>query len=146
MISADFTPLTGLTGGLLIGTAAVLLMLANGRIAGISGMLSGALFQAGRAERGWRIAFIIGLLAGAMLFRVLSGGFPFEVAAGWPSIVLGGLLVGYGTRLGSGCTSGHGVCGISRGSARSVAATVTFIASGMFTVFLMSHLASWGSA
>jgi len=136
---ANFTPIASLLGGLLIGTAAALLLLVNGRIAGISGIAAGLLSpQAG--ARTWRALFLAGLVAGAFVAnRVGFGPLP-EIAAGWPFIILGGLLVGYGTRLGGGCTSGHGVCGLARLSSRSLAATATFMAAGIATVFVLRHL------
>ncbi|KQT70074.1 MULTISPECIES: YeeE/YedE family protein [unclassified Aureimonas] len=135
-----FTPVSALSGGLLIGLSAAILFLMNGRIAGISGILGGALRPAA-GEFGWQIAFLVGLLAAAPLL-VLSG---YEmpavsVDAALPVVVAGGLLVGFGTRLGSGCTSGHGVCGIGRGSGRSIVATVTFMAAAAATVFLARHV------
>ncbi len=131
--------LAPLAGGALIGASAALLLLANGRIAGISGILGGLLGPAAR-DRAWRVAFLAGLLAGPWLFRLLSGGWPeARVAASWPVLVAAGLLVGFGTRLGSGCTSGHGVCGLARLSPRSVAAVATFMAAAIATVFLVRH-------
>jgi uncharacterized membrane protein YedE/YeeE len=118
----------------LIGLSAVLLMLLNGRIAGISGTFSGAFFS-GAGDRGWKIMFLIGLIAAPALQRLVSGGWPaFDMAASWPLILVGGLLVGFGTRLGSGCTSGHGVCGLSRLSPRSMVAVAAFMSSGLITV------------
>ena len=131
--------LSALSGGVLIGVAAVLLMAALGRVAGISGIAAGLLDRAG--DRTWRLAFVIGLLAAPLLFGVLRGdngvGAP-QVA--WPWMALAGLLVGLGTRLGSGCTSGHGVCGIARFSPRSLVATATFMALGIITVGVVRHV------
>ncbi len=139
-----FTPLASLTGGALIGAAAGLLLLANGRIAGISGIFGGALGGAlGGSDRGrsWRLLFVAGLILGAWLAADAGLGMGVEIAASWPRIALAGLLVGFGTRLGGGCTSGHGVCGLARLSRRSLAATLAFMAAGMATVFVLRHLA-----
>jgi uncharacterized protein len=128
-------------GGILIGLSAVLLMAALGRIAGISGIASGLLSDSVAGDRAWRVAFIVGLIAAPLLLQTVHGdsgiGLP-KVA--WPWMALAGLLVGFGTRLGSGCTSGHGVCGLARLSPRSLAATVVFIACGMATVYVARHL------
>ncbi|WP_432719577.1 YeeE/YedE family protein [Jeongeupia wiesaeckerbachi] len=132
-----FTPWSALTGGALIGLAASLLALANGRVAGISGIVGGLLQ---RGETGWRLAFVGGLLAAPWLYRSVSALPPMQFDAGWGTLVAAGLLVGFGTRLGSGCTSGHGVCGLSRRSPRSLAATLTFMGAGFATVFVMRHL------
>ena len=136
----NFTPVTALIGGVLIGAASVLLMLANGRIAGISG-IAGGLFTLKQGDIAWRIAFIAGLIAAPFVDQAITGTLP-EVSfpAPWPLLVIGGLLVGFGTQLGSGCTSGHGVCGIARFSKRSLVATVTFMATAVLTVFLVRHL------
>lgn len=126
--------LAGLTGGVLIGMAASLLLLTTGRIAGVSGIAAGALPPA-RGDLAWRLAFIGGLVAGGLLLQPF---FPAGVAHGPTALLVGaGLLVGFGTRLAGGCTSGHGVCGVGRGSLRSVVATVTFVAAGMLTVAVM---------
>jgi uncharacterized membrane protein YedE/YeeE len=130
----------GFLGGMLIGLAAVLLLALNGRIAGVSGILSGAVTAPDRFDRSWRLLFILGLLAGAALYRFFSGALPVQIETGMPTLVVAGLLVGFGTRLGSGCTSGHGVCGLARLSPRSLAATITFMVFGMLTVFLTRHL------
>lgn len=131
--------LAPLAGGGLIGASAALLLLANGRIAGISGIAGGLLAQPDR-DTAWRVAFLAGLLAGPALSRFLSGHWPaVHLDQPWPLLVLAGLLVGYGTRLGSGCTSGHGVCGLARLSPRSFAAVATFMAAAMLTVFLVRH-------
>lgn len=135
--------MTPLAGGLMIGAAAAGLLYLLGRIAGISGILWNAVAEAG--DRAWRWYFIAGLLAGPLLYHLLSGNpYPPPPALGWPYAVAGGLLVGFGTRLGSGCTSGHGVCGIGRLSTRSIVATLTFMACGIATVFVLRH--AWGSA
>ncbi|MFT0532492.1 YeeE/YedE family protein [Castellaniella hirudinis] len=130
-----FTPWSALAGGLLIGLAAAAFILLNGRIAGISSVLGG-LLRAGPGDRGWRLAFLAGLLAAPWLARLWGPLAPIQVDAGVGVLALAGLLVGLGTRYGSGCSSGHGVCGLSRLSARSLAATVCFIGAGMLTVYV----------
>ena len=134
-----FTPWLSLTGGVLIGLAAVMLVLLNGRIAGISGILAGAVFSAGD-ERRWRLAFLAGLFLSPWLYRLAVGVPVMQFDVGWPVLVIAGMLVGFGTRLGSGCTSGHGVCGLSRLSRRSLAATIVFMAAGFATVYVVRHL------
>ncbi|MGU3466707.1 YeeE/YedE family protein [Methylobacterium sp. C33D] len=135
--------LAPLAGGALIGASAALLLLANGRIAGISGILGGLLDGLlGPAARdwSWRAAFLAGLLAGPALYRLAAGQWPdVRADASWPMLIAAGLLVGFGTRLGSGCTSGHGVCGLARLSPRSFAAVGTFMAAAIVTVFLVRH-------
>jgi uncharacterized protein len=134
-----FTPGSAAAGGVLIGVAAAMFFLLNGRIAGISGVLGG-LLRPLRGDIAWRIAFVAGL-AGAPLLYALFTPLPLPtIEAGTGGLVVAGLLVGIGTRYGSGCTSGHGVCGISRLSVRSLAATATFMASGFITVFVLRHL------
>ena len=129
-----------LLGGMLIGLAATLLMLLNGRIAGISGILSGVFFQT-KVDVFWRIAFIVGLLAGGLVAPfIFQRPFVFELNASMPMLLVGGFLVGFGTRMGSGCTSGHSVCGIARFSWRSISATITFILSAMLTVALIRYV------
>ena len=134
----DFTPWAALGGGALIGLAAALLMLANGQIAGISGVL-GALVRSPRRAGGWRVAFVGGLLLSPWLLGLFEPAAAATIEAGPLRLVVAGLLVSVGTRLGSGCTSGHGVCGLSRGSARSLVATLAFMAAGFFTVFVLRH-------
>jgi uncharacterized membrane protein YedE/YeeE len=135
-----FTPLSGLAGGALIGLAAALLLLGTGRIAGISGILGRSLF-AEPGDLGWRIAFLVGLPLGAWLTALASGdAMGFALQASPARLVCAGLLVGFGTALGNGCTSGHGVCGISRGSRRSLVATAVFMLAGIATVFVTRHL------
>ena len=131
---------SALAGGALIGLAAMLLLWFNGRIAGISGMLNGAVEESGH-ERAWRFIFLLGLVAGAMLYAQMEPG-DFVVREDFPiwALALAGLLVGYGTQLGGGCTSGHGVCGLSRLSLRSLVGTLTFMAVGAATVFIHLHL------
>jgi len=139
-MAATFTPLSGFLGGLLIGLAAVTLLIANGRIAGVSGIIGGLLRPA-QGDAGWRILFVTGLWLGALCFAAIGGGlFPVEVKTSLRVIVVAGLLVGIGTRMGSGCTSGHGVCGIARFSRRSLVATAVFMAAGIATVFVTRHL------
>ena len=136
----NFTPIASLIGGMLIGFGASAMLLLNGRIAGISGILAGVLKPV-RGDTLWRGCFLGGLLVGGLLIRVLlPRAFDFGIMRPLPLLILAGLLVGFGTRLGSGCTSGHGVCGISRLSPRSLAATITFIASGALVVFVVNHL------
>jgi uncharacterized protein len=130
----------GLIGGVLIGFAAVLLLALNGRIAGVSGILGGLLTSNVSRERLWRVAFIFGLITGAALYAIASGGLPLKLQAGLPTLVIAGLLVGVGTRLGTGCTSGHGVCGLARRSPRSLTATMIFMVVAALTVFLMRHV------
>jgi uncharacterized membrane protein YedE/YeeE len=135
-----FTPYTALGGGVLIGAAAVLLLYLNGRIAGISGILNGALARQ-KGDTAWRVAFLLGLLAGGGAFWWLTP-HAFEPRQGFPvpTLLVAGFLVGFGTRLGSGCTSGHGVCGLGRRSLRSLVATATFVGFGMLTVYVTRHL------
>ncbi len=137
----SFTPISALIGGLFIGAAAALLWFMNGRIAGISGIM-GNLAQARAGDRGWRVAFLAGLIAAPLLYAFIIGGIPPVGMTASPALLIaGGLLVGFGTRLGGGCTSGHGVCGVARLSVRSLAATATFMAGGIVTVFLLRHVA-----
>ncbi len=131
-------PLAGLTGGLVIGLAAAVMLLGLGRIAGVSGIAARALGLAGQGMgRAAAIAFLVGLPLGALLVFISTGMGKGEFPSA-PALLVAGLVVGFGTRLGSGCTSGHGVCGISRVSARSILATITFIATGVLTVWLMN--------
>ena len=136
----NFTPLSASIGGALIGLSAVLLMALNGRIAGISGVFSGAVF-AEKGDKSWRALFVLGLILAPVVYSLATGAQPaFDLEAGWPLIIAGGLLVGFGTRLGSGCTSGHGVCGLSRLSPRSMASVALFMGAGMATVALIKPL------
>ena len=136
----DFTPVSGLIGGLLIGLAVALTLLLNGRIAGISGIVGG-LVNPKAGDTGWRVAFVTGLPLGALGYILVAGGpAPVEVLASLPAILIGGLLVGFGTRMGSGCTSGHGLCGLALLSWRSVVATAVFFVVAMLTVFLVGHV------
>jgi hypothetical protein len=136
----NFTPVASLVGGMLIGISASAMLLLNGRIAGISGILAGVLKPI-RGDTLWRGCFLGGLVVGGLLLRLLMPrAFDFGIIRPFPMLIVAGLLVGFGTRLGSGCTSGHGVCGISRLSPRSLVATITFIASGALVVFVVNHL------
>lgn len=135
----NFTPVSAAIGGILIGLSAAVLWIANGRIAGISGILGG-LGSAAHGDLDWRIAFLAGLVSAPLLHALAVGAAPIVVEAGPLALVAGGLLVGFGTRLGGGCTSGHGVCGLARLSRRSVAATGLFMASAAVTVFLARHV------
>lgn len=134
-----FTPWSALTGGMLIGLAAAMFALLNGRIAGISGVLGG-LFKPARGDVGWRLAFIGGLVGAPLVYGLFSAPPAVQIDAGYGALIAGGLLVGIGTRYGSGCTSGHGVCGLSRLSPRSLVATLTFMGAGFITVFVLRHL------
>lgn len=141
ILATEFTPLASGLGGMMIGAASALLLVFNGRIAGISGIAGGLLGGAPPGDRRWRLAFVGGLLLGGLLLGlVLPSAFEDAPPTSWFALALGGLVVGFGTRLGSGCTSGHGICGVSRLSARSLAATATFMATGFATVFVVRHL------
>jgi uncharacterized membrane protein YedE/YeeE len=137
---APFDPLAALLGGALIGLASALLMLLTGRIAGISGIFGGTLtFVTG--DKGWRFAFIAGLIVAPLLSGLAGTPLPTpQMPDSWIVIVVAGLVVGFGTRLGGGCTSGHGVCGIARLSRRSITATIIFMATAMIVVFVMRHV------
>ena len=134
-----FFPWTAALGGLLIGVAAAALILFNGRIAGISGIVGG-LLRPQRGDIDWRLAFVAGLIAASLLYRMWAPLPPIQIEATPLVLVIAGVLVGFGTRLGSGCTSGHGVCGLSRLSPRSMVATAIFMAAGFLTVYIMRHL------
>jgi uncharacterized protein len=138
----DFTPFTSFIGGILIGLSALILMIFHGRIAGISGILSGILPPwATREGLGWRFAFILGLIIAPVLMRVVMDYDIIQTVSNDKSMmILAGLLVGVGTGLGSGCTSGHGVCGTARLSKRSIVANVIFMSAAMITVFILRHL------
>jgi len=137
----NFTPYTSLAGGILLGISASILMYLNGRIAGISGMIGGILNNPSVTEKMWRLAFIVGLVAGAFVYNHF---FPISIqtreGVTTPLLVVGGLLVGFGTSMGSGCTSGHGICGVSRFSLRSLTATAVFLVSGIVTVYVVKHM------
>ena len=138
---AHFTPWASIAGGVLIGLAAIAFALLLGRIAGISGIVAG-LLRPRRGDLGWRVTFVAGLLAAAFLYSRATTLPELQIDAGPPLLVAAGLLVGIGTRYGSGCTSGHGVCGLSRFSPRSLVATLSFTAAGFATVFLSRHVFS----
>jgi uncharacterized membrane protein YedE/YeeE len=135
----NFTPWASLAGGMLIGVAALALLIFNGRIAGISGILGGLLRPA-RNDIGWRIAFLAGLVGAPLVFALVAPLPQVQVSASYAVLVVAGLLVGAGTRYGSGCTSGHGVCGLSRRSPRSLAATLAFMLAGFVSVYIVRHL------
>ncbi|MBX3184282.1 MAG: YeeE/YedE family protein [Polyangiaceae bacterium] len=135
-----FTPGSAALGGALIGLSASLLLLSHGRVAGISGIL-GSLLSPRASDRAWRALFLVGLIGGGLpLFWLFPSALAVETNVSWPVVIVAGLLVGFGARLGSGCTSGHGVCGISRLSPRSLAATGTFMVTAMVTTFIVHHL------
>lgn len=136
-----FTPWSALAGGVLIGIAAAMFALLNGRIAGISGVIGG-LFNPVRRDVAWRVAFLLGLVAAPLAFVLFSTLPQPQIDARYGGLIIAGLLVGVGTRYASGCTSGHGVCGLSRLSPRSLVATTTFMAAGFVTVYLLRHLFS----
>lgn len=138
----NFTPMSGLIGGLMIGCSAAFFLLVAGRISGISGILSGALAPAD-GERLWRIVYLAGLPLGVLVVTLLVPGVvaePVMSTKSWPLIIGAGLLVGFGARLAGGCTSGHGVCGIPRFSARSITATLVFMGTAATTVYVVRHL------
>jgi len=136
---AAFTPASAFGGGMLIGLAAALLILLNGRIAGISGILGG-LLRPGPGETGWRIAFLVGMVMAPIGWALVATLPAIDIDASYPVLIAAGLIVGISTRYGGGCTSGHGVCGLSRLSPRSLVATLAFMASGFATVFLIRHV------
>ena len=138
MTIENFTPVSALIGGALIGIAATLLLALNGRIAGVSGVL-GRLFDPVPGDVAWRVVFLLGLMLGARAYGLFQP-VRIEVTSSIIVLVIGGLLVGYGTQLGNGCTSGHGVCGIARLSPRSIVATLVFMASAAITVYLVRHV------
>ncbi|PXX91912.1 YeeE/YedE [Marinobacter vulgaris] len=135
----NFTPWSALAGGVIIGLSAAAFILLNGRIAGISGILGGLLVPQKRDVL-WRVAFLAGMLAAPVIWMMTADLPAIEINASYPVIVVAGLLVGIGTRYGSGCTSGHGVCGLSRLSVRSLLATLTFMVAGFATVYIVRHL------
>lgn len=134
----NFTPISALAGGVLIGIAVSVLFWVNGSIAGISGILGG-LVSGGRDDVSGRLVFLAGLVVGNVVYRRLVADLPISVETPLPALVVAGLMVGFGTRLGSGCTSGHGICGIARVSTRSIVATAVFMATGAATVFVVRH-------
>lgn len=137
---SHFTPWSSLAGGILIGLATAMLLILNGRIAGISGIVGGLLGTPQR-DSGWRIAFIIGLVIAPLVYALIAPLPTIRIDAGPAMLIVAGLLTGLGTRYGSGCTSGHGVCGLSRLSLRSAVATVLFMLAGFATVFVVRHVA-----
>ena len=142
MTATSFTPIASAFGGVLIGLSAVLLMAFKGRIAGVSGIASRLLPPYEDKEFSGRLAFVAGLVAAPVLVWLATGRFPAQsIEAGMPVLILGGLLVGFGSVWGNGCTSGHGICGLSRLSVRALVATGTFMVTGILTVFVMRH---WG--
>lgn len=136
---SSFTPWSALAGGALLGVAAALFIMVNGRILGVSGIVGG-LLRPQSGDTGWRIAFLLGLFAAPFVHGVWSTLPAARVDADWTTVGIAGLLVGFGTRCGSGCTSGHGVCGLSRLSPRSLVATLSFMAAGFLTVYVVRHL------
>ena len=135
----NFTPWTSLAGGVILGIAAAVFILVNGRILGVSGIVGGML-RPRSGDLGWRLAFLLGMLAAPLLYLALGGTIAARIDAGWGTLVLAGLLVGAGTSAASGCTSGHGVCGLSRLSPRSLAATLSFMGAGFAVVYVVRHL------
>lgn len=136
---SNFTPWSSLAGGILIGLATAMFLLFNGRIAGISGIVGG-LLRLAKGDIAWRIAFVLGLISAPVVYSLVTPLPQVRVEAGSRLLVVAGLLVGIGTRYGSGCTSGHGVCGLSRHSPRSLVATAAFMLAGFATVFLVRHV------
>jgi uncharacterized membrane protein YedE/YeeE len=142
MITLDwthFTPWMSLAGGVLLGLASALFILLNGRVLGISGIVAG-LLRPRPADSAWRLAFVLGLLTAPAAYALVATLPAVRIDAGWGTLVVAGLLVGLGTRYGAGCTSGHGVCGLSRLSPRSLVATLAFMGTGFATVFVARHL------
>jgi hypothetical protein len=136
----DFTPVSALIGGALIGLSASVVLLASGRVAGISGILGG-LLRPQPGDVGWRLAFVVGLFAaGGVMLALAPDAFGVPTDRSVPAVAVAGVLVGFGTRLGNGCTSGHGVCGLSRLSTRSLVATVTFMATGFLTALVVTQV------
>jgi hypothetical protein len=141
VVTTEFTPLLSLLGGILIGLSSVLVMLLFGRIAGISGISRGALGISAMSDWTWRLAFVGGLIVAPLLLQVLTGEQVLQtVSSNVPMMIIAGLLVGAGTAIGSGCTSGHGVCGLARLSPRSLAAVATFMTAAGATVFILRHV------
>lgn len=134
-----FTPWSALIGGVLLGLASALFVLLHGRILGISGIVGG-LLRPRAGDTGWRLAFVLGMLVAPGVYWLFAGATAPRIDASWGAVVAAGLLVGVGTRYGSGCTSGHGVCGLSRLSPRSLVATLAFMGAGFLTVFLVRHV------
>ncbi|MDG4650572.1 YeeE/YedE thiosulfate transporter family protein [Roseibacterium sp. SDUM158017] len=141
MLETAFTPWQSLGGGILIGLSAVLLMLVLGRVMGATGILTGIFAPASLQDASWRVAILLGMVTGPSVYWLVTGGMPqITVPASTPMLILGGLIVGAGVSYGSGCTSGHGVCGLARLSPRSIAATLTFMATTAATVYVVRHV------
>jgi uncharacterized protein len=136
---AAFTPFSALAGGVLIGIAAAMFILLNGRIAGISGIVGG-LLRPSAGDTAWRIAFVLGMILAPVAWLTVAALPPIQIDAGYPLLIAAGLIVGLSTRYGAGCTSGHGVCGISRLSPRSIVATLAFMTTGFITVYAVRHV------
>ena len=137
----EFTPLSGLIGGSIIGLSAVVLLLFKGRVAGVSGIIN-SLFTRQKDELLWRLLFLVGIVIGPFLARYAGSFLPETIQLSWTNILIGAFLVGFGTNLAGGCTSGHGICGVGRFSLRSISATLVFMFIAMATVFFVRHL--WG--
>lgn len=135
----EFTPYSALIGGMILGVSGFLLLLLNGQIAGISGIFAN-LFLNFSKKLTWQICFLVGLVIGPLLVIPFGYHLPTDIDLGWPAIIIGGFLVGFGSRMGSGCTSGHGICGMGRFSPRSIIATISFMSAGIVTVFVIRHL------
>lgn len=141
MIETAFTPYQSLGGGVLIGLASVLLMATMGRIMGATGILAGIMQPAGLADWSWRVAVLLGMVTGPAVILLLTGDFPaVQVPVSTPMLIIGGFIVGMGVTFGSGCTSGHGVCGMARLSPRSIIATITFMITTGITVYVIRHV------
>jgi uncharacterized protein len=140
-METTFTPIASTIGGLLIGTASVLLMLTLGRIMGATGILAGFFTPASRDDFLWRAAMLAGMVTSPLIYLALTGSFPaVEIPISTPVLLIGGFIVGIGVTFGSGCTSGHGICGMARLSPRSIAATLTFMAATAVTVYIIRHV------
>jgi len=136
----NFTPIASLLGGMLIGFAALILLAFNGHIAGVTGVARGVLTPK-QNDTLWRVVFLLGLIVGPLVFQAVSGeAIASTITSSTPILVIGGLLVGFGTSMGNGCTSGHGICGLGRVSKRSIAATGAFLATAIVTVYMMRHV------
>jgi uncharacterized membrane protein YedE/YeeE len=143
MTIVNFTPLPALLGGALIGLAAAFLLYAKGRVAGISGIAGGVIYPESKDDIGWRLIFVVGLVLGGFMYQLIglgAGVDHIQAVVSKPMLILGGLLVGIGTQIGTGCTSGHGICGLARRSPRSLVATLCFMASAIVTVYVTRHL------
>ncbi|WP_432697547.1 YeeE/YedE family protein [Marinobacterium sp. YM272] len=148
MTIVNFTPVPALIGGALIGLSAAFLLLAKGRVAGISGIAGGIIYPEQTSDINWRILFVLGLVLGGFIYQWLGFGVGVEqiqAMVSKPLLILGGLLVGIGTQIGTGCTSGHGICGLARRSPRSLVATLCFMGSAILTVFVVRHLLGVGA-